>query len=337
MERLSDYDYELPERLVAQSPLDDRSASRLLHLDRETGQISHRQFKDVLDLLNPGDLIVMNDTRVTALRVFGHRATGGAVELLLMKDLGGGRFEAMAKPAKKLKNGDIVSFEGGLDGAIVGVGEEGLREVDFSAAPDWNERLQTIGSIPLPPYIHAKLERPERYQTVYAETGGSSAAPTAGLHFTPEILSALKSKGVETAKVTLDVGIDTFRPVMAENLGEHRMHGEICRVPQATSEAIRNAKRRVIAVGTTTVRALESLAKGHRDVESGETRSTLFIRPGFEFKVVDGMFTNFHLPRTTMLMMISALAGKDSVFLAYREAVERDYRFLSFGDSMLIL
>lgn len=337
MDKLSDYDYHLPEELIAQSPLEDRAASRLLHLHRSTGTVAHRAFRDVVDLLEAGDLLVMNDTRVSAMRVFGQRPSGGKVELLLLRDVQPGVFEAMAKPAKKLGMGRIVEIEGGLVGEVVGIGDEGLRTVSFLGTPDWLEKLQAVGSTPLPHYIHEKLADAERYQTVYATHAGSSAAPTAGLHFTREILDALRAKGVQTATVTLDVGIDTFRPVMVEDLSEHRMHGETCRLSEKTADAIAQAKGRIIAVGTTSVRTLETFAVAPRRVEPGESRSELFIRPGFDWKVVEGMFTNFHLPKTTMLMMISALAGHQAIFRAYGEAVQQRYRFLSFGDSMLIL
>jgi S-adenosylmethionine:tRNA ribosyltransferase-isomerase len=333
---LSDYDYDLPENLIAQTPLEDRSASRLLHLSRTDGSIAHRKFDDVPDLFQPGDVLVLNDTRVTALRLFGNRQSGGKLELLLLKDLGSGRFEALSKPAKRLKVGSFLEFENGLTATIASTATEGIRDVDFSESSNWEEKLKEIGQTPLPPYITEKLTDAERYQTVYASNGGSAAAPTAGLHFTQEILSSLESNGVQIARVTLDVGLDTFRPVQAEYLEDHQMHGEMCRIDKANAERINSAKGKIIAVGTTAARTLESYAIGHRKVKSGEMSTQIFIRPGFDFQVIDGMFTNFHLPRTTMLMMISALVNREAIFTAYDVAKCENYRFLSFGDSMLI-
>ncbi len=336
LEMLSDYDYNLPEELIAQSPLSDRSASRLLCLDRSTGKVKHARFREVPHLFEPGDLLVLNDTRVTALRLFGNRQSGGKTELLLLKDLGDGKFEALAKPAKRLKIGSIIEFENGLQGKISAELSDGQREIDFSDSNDWKERLMEIGQTPLPPYITEELQDSERYQTVYATCGGSAAAPTAGLHFTSEILSELERNGIEIARVTLDVGLDTFRPVQAENLENHVMHGEVCRIDEANADKINKSTAKIIAVGTTAVRTLESFAIGHRKVKSGEVSTQIFIRPGYNFQIIDGMFTNFHLPRTTMLMMISAFASQESIFNAYEVAVCENYRFLSFGDSMLI-
>ncbi len=333
---LSDYDYHLPERLIAQTPLADRSESRLLHLKRKTGGIVHLQFKDITNLFEPGDLLVLNDTRVTALRLFGHSQSGGKVELLLLNDNGNGKFGALGKPAKRLKVGSVLEFESDLKATITKTGTEGIREVDFSESPNWRAKLKEVGQTPLPPYITAKLSDSERYQTVYATHGGSAAAPTAGLHFTSDILSELEKNGVEIARVTLDVGLDTFRPVQAESLEDHVMHGEVCRIDDANADKINKAKGRIIAVGTTAVRTLESFSKGHRQVKSGKLSTQIFIRPGYKFQIIDGMFTNFHLPRTTMLMMISAFASREFVFNAYEAAIRENYRFLSFGDSMLI-
>lgn len=337
MERLSDYDYDLPEELIAQRPREDRAASRLLHLEREIGEVHHRAFRDVLNILERGDLLVMNDTRVSAVRLLGHKPSGGAVEALLIKELADGEFEALLRPGRRLKPGAAIEFEGGLDAIVVEELDEGRKRLRFAAAPDLNERLRQHGLAPLPPYIRETLRDKERYQTVYGQHPGSAAAPTAGLHFTPEVLQALDKKGVQTARVTLHVGLDTFRPVQAENVDEHKIHGETCVLPQETASKIDDSSGRIIAVGTTSVRTLETFAVGKRQVETGERVSRLFIRPGYEFRVVDGMFTNFHMPRTTMLMMISAMAGRENVMRAYAEAVRERYRFLSFGDSMLIL
>ncbi|MBI5707065.1 MAG: tRNA preQ1(34) S-adenosylmethionine ribosyltransferase-isomerase QueA [Armatimonadetes bacterium] len=337
MERLSDYDYHLPEELIAQVPLEDRSASRLLVLDRATGKVSHGRFRDLGRHLGPGDLLVLNDTRVSAVRLVGHRASGGHVEALLTKRLSPNRYVALTKPAKRLRPGTRIGFGEGLEAEVETVGEGGERTLRFVASGDVSEQLASAGRTPLPPYIHTVLNDPARYQTVYSREEGSSAAPTAGLHFTQGVLDELRREGIGVAWVTLDVGIDTFRPVMAEVLDEHVMHGETCRVPEASAEAIAQCRGRIVAVGTTTVRTLETMATGPRQVRSGAEQSKLFIRPGYPFQVVDAMLTNFHLPRTTMLMMISAMAGREAVFEAYRQAIEERYRFLSFGDAMLIL
>lgn len=275
----------------------------------------------------------MNDTRVTALRLHGERESGGKVEFLLLRELRSNEFEVMAKPAKKLRPGTRILFEH----EIVATACNRITESTLCVRFNSTEELDRIGRVPLPPYITAQLDDEERYQTVYSTQGGSAAAPTAGLHFTTSLLKELQGVGVEIAFVTLDVGIDTFRPVQSEVLDEHSMHGELCTIPVKTAEAIEEAQGRIIAVGTTAVRTLESLAVGPRQVKSGSIATKLFIRPGFEFRIVDGMFTNFHLPRTTMLMMISALSKREFIFAAYEEALSAGYRFLSFGDSMLIL
>jgi S-adenosylmethionine:tRNA ribosyltransferase-isomerase len=335
MEQLSDYDYFLPEELIAQEPLSDRTASRLLHLDKESGVVAHRSFRDAVDLLQPNDLLILNDTRVSALRLEGEKPSGGKVEALL---LSGGPIEyvALLRPGRRLKPGAKILF-GDLQAEVVSELEDGLKLIRFKSMKDLASRIQQIGSTPLPPYIRTVLQDGERYQTVYGQHPGSAAAPTAGLHFTSEILDALEAKGVKVGRVTLHVGIDTFRPVQVENLEEHRMHGERCIVPPETAEMISQCSGRIIAVGTTAVRTLESFAESSRKVRSGEMLSKLFIRPGYRFRVIDGMFTNFHLPQTTMLMMISALAGHKQVLSAYEAAVREGYRFLSFGDSMLII
>lgn len=336
MDRLSDYDYVLPEELIAQTPLQDRSASRLMWL-RLDGGIEHRSFVDVVEILKPGDLLVMNDTRVSAIRLYGKKMTGAAVEALLLRETAPACYEALVKPAKRLRIGAAISFADGLAASVVGELEDGIKVLEFKPVENFRERLAKVGLTPLPPYIHEILQDKERYQTVYGTVGGSAAAPTAGLHFTPELLGRLDERGIETAKVTLHVGIDTFRPVQVEDLDQHRMHGETCSVTDATVEMVRKCSGRVIAVGTTTVRTLESFADGPRQLRTGSMDSRLFIRPGFRFQIIDGMFTNFHLPRTTMLTMISALARRERILDAYREAVAANYRFLSFGDSMLIL
>jgi len=284
-----------------------------------------------------GDLLVLNDTRVSAVRLFGEKPTGGAVEALLLREEESGVYEALLRPGKRLKPGQQIQFEGGLEAQVTADLDEGRKLLTFKQADDLREKIATFGLAPLPPYIHEKLADKERYQTVYGTTAGSAAAPTAGLHFTPEILAELETKGVRTSKVTLHVGLDTFRPVQTDDPAQHPIHGETCDLSQKTASNIALSSGRIIAVGTTTVRTLESFANGRRSVDPGSKTSRLFIRPGFDFKIVDGMFTNFHMPRTTMMMMISALAGRDNVMKAYDEAVAKGYRFLSFGDSMLIL
>ncbi len=337
MERLSDYDYQLPEELIAQTPLEDRSSSRLLQLDRNSGTLSDRHFRDVLNLLQAGDLLVWNNTRVTALRLFGQKPTGGAVEALLLQEVEPGVFTALVKPGKRLKPGAKIEFPGGLVAEVSRNLEEPIKEIRFLDKEGLASRLQEFGQVPLPPYIQERLSDPERYQTVYATSGGSAAAPTAGLHFTPELIEQLGERGVAMASVSLDVSLDTFRPVMVEDLDDHRMHGEVCRVSEETAAAIENCTGRIIAVGTTTARTLESFAIGPRRVEAGEKRTSIFIRPGYEWRIVEGLFTNFHMPKTTMMMMISALAGRQNIIRAYAHATQHRYRFLSFGDSMLIL
>ena len=336
MDRLSDYDYLLPESLIAQTPLDDRSASRLLHLPLDGGPVRHRLFTDVPEILREGDLLVLNDTRVSALRLRGRKPTGAEVEALLLSEPTSGTFVALMRPGKRLRTGARVLFDD-LQATIEAELPDGMRRLRFDPHPMLATRLHEIGTVPLPPYIHAALLDAERYQTVIAHVPGSAAAPTAALHFTPELLGALQARGVEIATVTLSVGLDTFRPVEKEDLAGHVMHGEVCEVSQETADAVGRCRGRIVAVGTTSVRTLETFAVGPRRLATGRRDSKLFIRPGFEWRIVDGMFTNFHLPKTTMLMMLSARVGRERLFAAYAEAVEERYRFLSFGDSMLLL
>lgn len=335
-DRLSLYDYRLPPERIAQTPLDDRAASKLLWVHRADGHLTHHVFREIPSILRPGDLLVMNDTRVTALRLMGRKPTGGEVEVLLLRESGDHEFVALARPGRRLQPGARILFDDDLAATVL----ENLdmrKRIRFDPVDGLHRRLQACGRVPLPPYIHEPLSHPERYQTVYASRGGSAAAPTAGLHFTPEILAQLQAMGVSIAKVTLDVGLDTFRPIESEDVSDHVMHGERCTVPPETVDAVAACEGRVVAVGTTTVRTLETFALGRRALRTGVEESRLFIRPGFRFQIVDGMFTNFHMPRTTMLMMISAMAGRESVMKAYEVALQSDYRFLSFGDSMLIL
>lgn len=337
---LGDFDYHLPEGLIAQRPLEDRASSRLLHLEPTTGRIHHRRFSDTIDLLAEGDVLVVNNTRVTAVRLHGARSgSGGRVEALLLHPSGEpDTFLALCRPAKKLKVGDRITFTHGLSAEVIRLGEEGRRTVHLKAeSGSVQQALAEVGETPLPPYIHERLNDPERYQTVYASQAGSAAAPTAGLHFTPDLLRSLKAKGIGVVEVTLDVSLDTFRPVQVENLDDHVMHGETCRISEEAAERLNSAKGRIIAVGTTAVRTLETFADSRKNVGSGERISRLFIKPGFEFQIVSGMFTNFHMPKTTMMLMISAMAGREAIMSAYKEAIKEQYRFLSFGDSMLLL
>lgn len=330
-------EYHLPEDRIAQHPLADRSASKLLHLDPTTGAIEHLSFRDAPTLLNEGDLLVLNDTRVTALRLIGQKPTGAQAEFFLLQPAGPDRYEALVKPGRKLPVGAQVEFEAGLTGRIEALLPGARRLVSLHHPSGVAQALANAGRVPLPPYIHEALDDPERYQTVYSRTPGSTAAPTAGLHFTEEVLGAIRSRGVGFAFVTLDVGLDTFRPMQTEDPNEHPIHGERCTVSEATAQAVATCAGRVIAVGTTSVRTLETFSRAPRVLEPGETVSRLFIRPGYRFQSVDGMFTNFHMPRTTMLLMLEAMAGVQNLARAYSEALENDYRFLSFGDSMAVL
>lgn len=337
----SDFAFDLPKELIAQHPLDRRDSSRLLCLDRESGSVRHRHFSDLPELLRPGDVLVMNDSRVMPSRLLGCReGTGGGVELLLLKQKGEDLWETLARPGKKLRPGARVVFgDGLLTAEIVDILDDGNRLVRFSyEGNSFFEVLDRIGQMPLPPYITEKLEDRERYQTVYSRELGSAAAPTAGLHFTPELLDTLREKGVETAFVTLHVGLGTFRPVKAERITDHHMHAEYYTVPQKTAQIVTAAKRegrRVIAVGTTSCRTLESAWEGDR-LPACSRETSIFIYPGYRFRVLDGLITNFHLPESTLIMLVSAFAGYEHTMNAYREAVEERYRFFSFGDSMFI-
>ena len=334
-----DFSYDLPEELIAQTPLTDRSASRLMKVDRQNGQWEHHTFSEVLDMIEPGDVLVFNNTKVIPARLIGTRAGGGASEILLLKDLGEDRWECLVKPGKKLRIGSEVFFPEGIKGIIEENTSFGGRIVRFEYEGIWLELLEKIGQMPLPPYIHEKLEEKDRYQTVYAVHPGSAAAPTAGLHFTPELLDKLKEKGVKTAFLTLHVGLGTFRPVQVENVLDHQMHSEYYHFPQECGDKIRLAKehgKRVIAVGTTSIRVMETVAKsGSFDEQSGWT--DIFIYPGHSFRWVDGLITNFHLPQSTLMMLVSALAGRENILFAYNEAMKEKYRFFSFGDSMIII
>ncbi len=335
------YYYELPEELIAQTPLEQRDSSRLMVLDRVSGKVEHRHFYDILDYLKPGDCLVLNDSRVLPARLLGHRPTGGAVEVLLLRDLGQKRWECLCKPGRKMQVGHTVEFGNGeLTATVVDVKEDGNRVVEFHYEGIFLEVLERLGKMPLPPYIRAELQDQERYQTVYSKEVGSAAAPTAGLHFTQELLEKVREKGVKTAFVTLHVGLGTFRPVKAEDILEHHMHSELCMMSQETADLLNETKRnggRVICVGTTSCRTLESLVKADGTFEAASKWTEIFIYPGYTFKAMDGLITNFHLPESTLVMLVSAFAGRDHVLAAYEEAVRERYRFFSFGDAMCIL
>lgn len=339
--KVSDFNYDLPQELIAQVPIKNRDESRLMVLDRKSKTIDHKIFKDILDYLKPGDCLVRNNTKVIPARLYGIKEeTGINVEFLLLNRIEGDYWEVMVKPGRRLKKGTNVIFGNGLLKAeILDIMEGGNRKVKFIYEGIFNEILDQIGLMPLPPYIHQKLQDKDRYQTVYAKYEGSAATPTAGLHFTDELLEKIKQKGVEIANVTLHVGIGTFRPVKEENVEEHKMHTEHFYIKDEDVEKINKAKRtghRIIAVGTTSCRVLESIADENGYVKQIETDTGIFIYPGYKFKCIDGLITNFHLPESTLIMLVSALAGKEFVMNAYEEAVREKYRFFSFGDAMFI-
>lgn len=336
-----DFYYELPQELIAQTPLDDRTASRLMVMDKESGKLTHKHFYDIVDYLKEGDCLVMNNTRVIPARLYGVKeGSGGKIEFLLLRRLELDKWEVILRPGKKAKPGSRFEFGGGLLRAeVLEVIEDGNRIVRFEYDGVWEELLDKLGEMPLPPYIKEKLNDRERYQTVYSKIEGSAAAPTAGLHFTQELLDKIKAKGVEIAYLTLHVGLGTFRPVSVDNVEEHLMHSEYYQITAETAEKINNIKAkggRIIAVGTTSVRTLETVAdeSGFLRAESGDT--SIFIYPGYRFKAVDALITNFHLPESTLLMLVSALAGKQNILDAYKTAVDEKYRFFSFGDAMFI-
>ena len=336
-----DFWYDLPEELIAQTPLERRDASRLLALDRRTGAIAHRHFYDIADYLQPGDCLVMNDSRVLPARLLGHRPTGGAVEVLLLRDLGDKKWECLCKPGRKMQAGQQVIFgDGELTATVQEVREDGNRVVEFHYEGIFLEVLERLGKMPLPPYIKAELADQERYQTVYSREVGSAAAPTAGLHFTKELLEKIREKGVKEAFVTLHVGLGTFRPVKAEEVTEHHMHAELCMMSRETADILNETKRnggRIICVGTTSCRTLESLVNEDGTFEARSRWTDIFIYPGYTFKAMDGLITNFHLPESTLVMLVSAFAGRENVLHAYEEAVKERYRFFSFGDAMCIM
>ena len=340
--KTSDFYYDLPQELIAQDPLEDRSSSRLMHLDKVTGEVEHRHFREILEYLKPGDCLVINDTKVIPARLYGRKVgTDAAIEILLLKRKENDIWETLVKPGKKCKPGTVISFgDGILTGEVIDVVEEGNRLIQFHYEGIFEEILDRLGEMPLPPYITHKLKDKDRYQTVYAKHEGSAAAPTAGLHFTPELRAQMASAGVEWAEVTLHVGYGTFSPVRCEDIREHVMHEEFVEVPQATVDAIGKAKaegRPVIAVGTTSARTLEGVAGAHGgELTAHQGWINCFIWPGYRFHVLDGLITNFHLPESTLLMLVSALTGRERMLETYTEAVKMEYRFFSYGDAMLI-
>ena len=336
-----DFWYDLPEELIAQTPLQQRDASRLMVLNKQTGEIAHKHFYDIVNYLRPGDCLVMNDSRVLPARLLGHRPTGGAVEVLLLRDLGDKCWECLCKPGRKMQPGSEVIFgDGELTATVREVREDGNRVVEFHYEGIFLEVLERLGKMPLPPYIKAELKDQERYQTVYSREVGSAAAPTAGLHFTKELLQKVRQQGVNTAFVTLHVGLGTFRPVKAEDILDHHMHAELCMLTQETADILNQTRKnggRIICVGTTSCRTLESLVNADGSFEAKCKWTEIFIYPGYTFKAMDGLITNFHLPESTLVMLVSAFAGRDKVLNAYAEAVREKYRFFSFGDAMCIV
>ena len=338
---IKEFYYDLPEELIAQDPLADRSSSRLLTLDKNSGAFSHHVFRDIVDYLNPEDCLVINNTKVIPARLMGEKeGTGAGIEVLLLKRKEDNVWETLVKPGKKARPGARISFGGGLlVGEVIDVVEEGNRLIKFEFEGIFEEILDQLGQMPLPPYITHRLEDKNRYQTVYAKHDGSAAAPTAGLHFTPELLEKIKAKGIRIAEVTLHVGLGTFRPVKVENILEHHMHSEFYMVDEEAAAIINETKKnggRVICVGTTSCRTIESASSEDGTIKAGSGWTEIFIYPGYKFKMLDALITNFHLPESTLLMLISALAGRDNVMAAYEEAVKERYRFFSFGDAMFI-
>ena len=335
-----DFWYDLPEELIAQTPLERRDGSRLMVLNRDTGNVTHKHFYDLIDYLQPGDCLVMNDSRVLPARLMGHRPTGGVVEVLLLRDLGNKCWECLCKPGRKMQVGNEVIFgDGELTAVVREVREDGNRVVEFRYEGIFLEVLERLGKMPLPPYIKEELQDQERYQTVYSKEAGSAAAPTAGLHFTKELLEKVQAMGVGIGYVTLHVGLGTFRPVKEDEITEHEMHSEYCVIPQETADLINRTRAnggRVICVGTTSCRTVESWAGEDGTMQASAGWTNIFIYPGYHFKATDALITNFHLPESTLIMLVSALAGREHILAAYQEAVKEKYRFFSFGDAMFI-
>ncbi len=338
--KTDDFDYYLPEDLIAQTPLLKRDSSRLLVLDKNTGEISHRHFADIIDYLNKDDVLVINDTKVIPARLVGTKEeTGAVIEVLMLKNIDGDIWECLCKPAKRVKEGTIIKFSDSLSAKCVGIFDEGIRHVEFIYNGIFMEILDQLGEMPLPPYIHEKLSEKDRYQTVYAKNIGSAAAPTAGLHFTNELLEKIKEKGVKVVSVTLHVGLGTFRPVNVEDVEKHKMHSEYYKMTDEVADILNNAKNKgnkIISVGTTSTRVLETIISKYNKFVGCSGFTDIFIYPGYEFKGIDELITNFHLPKSTLIMLVSALAGKENIMNAYKEAVKLEYRFFSFGDAMFI-
>ena len=339
--KLDEFDYILPEELIAQVPIEKRDESRLMVLDRQNKTIEHKTFKQIIDYLEEGDCLVRNNTKVIPARLYGKKDTGANVEFVLLKQIEGDIWASIVRPGNKLKPGSKVIFGNGiLEAEILEIMEGGTRKVEFKYEGIFNEILDKIGLMPLPPYIHETLKEKDRYQTVYAKYDGSAAAPTAGLHFTPELLEQIEKKGIKIANVTLHVGIGTFRPVKEENIEDHKMHTEHFYIKKEDVDKINDTKKRgkrIIAVGTTSCRVLETIADEHGNVRETEGDTDIYIYPGYKFKCIDGLITNFHLPKSTLLMLVSALADKEYILKAYNEAVKEKYRFFSFGDAMFII
>ncbi|NLJ78397.1 MAG: tRNA preQ1(34) S-adenosylmethionine ribosyltransferase-isomerase QueA [Tissierellia bacterium] len=339
--KTKDFFYNLPEELIAQYPIEDRESSRLMILDKDKGSIAHRRFRNIIDYLDRGDCLVLNDTRVIPARIFGNRdGKDERIEFLLLNRVGGDRWTVLVRPGKKVRPHNRIVFGNGLLKAdVLSIEEDGTRIVDFKYDGIFKEILNTLGEMPLPPYIKMRLEDRERYQTVYSRVAGSAAAPTAGFHFTEDLLNSLRSMGVEIAPLTLHVGLGTFRPVKVDNIGDHHMHSEFYDLSDETAEIINRTKEhggRIIAVGTTTTRVLETVASADGRLGAQKGWTDIFIYPGYRFRAIDGLITNFHLPESTLLMLVSALAGRENILQAYREAIDERYRFFSFGDAMFI-
>jgi S-adenosylmethionine:tRNA ribosyltransferase-isomerase len=338
--KTEDFDFFLPNNLIAQTPLEKRDSSKLLVLDKETGNITHRHFSDIIEYLEKDDVLVLNDTKVMPARIIGTKEdTGAVIELLMLKEIEKDTWEVLCKPAKRVKIGTIVKFSDKLKAECISIGEEGIRVFKFIYSGIFYEILDELGEMPLPPYIHEKLKDKDRYNTVYAKNIGSAAAPTAGLHFTNELLNRIKEKGIKIEYVTLHVGLGTFRPVSVEDVTKHKMHSEFYQMSAETANVLNEAKRnnnRIISVGTTSTRTLETIMNLYGEFKECSGWTDIFIYPGYEFKAINCLITNFHLPKSTLVMLVSALAGKENIMKAYKEAVDNEYRFFSFGDSMFI-
>ncbi len=338
--KTDDFDYYLPEHLIAQTPLAKRDSSRLLVLDKDTGEIEHSNFSNILSYLNQDDVLVLNDTKVMPARLYGTKEdTNAVIEILMLKEIGNDEWEVLSKPAKRVKLGTVVKFSDKLKAECIKLGEEGIRVFKFIYTGIFYEILDELGEMPLPPYIHEKLKDKDRYQTVYAKNIGSSAAPTAGLHFTKELLKKIKDKGIKIEYITLHVGLGTFRPVSVDDVTKHKMHSEFYQMSKEVADVLNEAKKngnRIISVGTTSTRTLETIISLYGEFRECSGWTDIFIYPGYKFKAIDALITNFHLPKSTLIMLVSALAGKDNIMKAYKEAVDEEYRFFSFGDSMFI-